>query len=212
MPQWAKPNTQVRLGYQGGLKAAAGTLIGDYSTGAATGAALGTNMLKSAAAGGAFTVAAHDDTSVTTKAREGAISGATTGARVGSVFGPAGTLAGAELGARGGATTAIAQQAYDANKTSIKSADPGRNLPQWARPSSPVRVGYQSALKGSAAGAVGDFHTAGEQGKTVVATVKNATTSNQRLMGTKLTTRRVSIQPVRSTGVDLRSTPTNSQP
>ncbi|HKM53384.1 MAG TPA: hypothetical protein VJY33_08225, partial [Isosphaeraceae bacterium] len=88
---------------------------------------------------------------------EGAGEGAAEGAAVGSFGGPVGTVGGAISGGVGGAVEGFGQGIYDSNKAYFEARDPGRNLPNSAKPSTDLRVGYQAGLAAAASAAVGDY-------------------------------------------------------
>ena len=89
----------------------------------------------------------------------GAAEGAAEGAAVGSLGGPFGTVGGFVAGAVGGAVEGVGQGVFDANKAYFEARDhpPGKNLPNWAKPSTDLRVGYQQGLKAAAGTAIGDY-------------------------------------------------------
>jgi hypothetical protein len=92
----------------------------------------------------------------------GAASGAAgAGAFAGLTVGPEAILPAAALGAAsgavGGAFTGFGQGVFDTNKGYFEARDPGKHLPQWAKPNTDIRVGYQGAGKAYLGALVGDY-------------------------------------------------------
>jgi len=195
LPNWAKPSTDLRVGYQAFLKAAAGSVVGDYTADQLTPIDVGSsggwealNAINKVDArhskaiqgqkvgepiGPVFFGVAkflkgpgvNENTTIRETlqgAGTGAVEGAAEGAVGGAVvLGPPGAAAGAaggfESGLVGGAVEGFGQGVFDTNKAYFEARDPGKNLPNWAKPSTDLRVGYQGFLKAAAGTVVGDY-------------------------------------------------------
>ena len=181
LPDWAKPSSDFRVFYQGFLKDAAGTLVGDETTDY-----IGTGMseyqpqdpqpqdpqpqdpfkvFKDMGISGAFEGALADIQYDPSLLRP--LQGVPKGASEGAVIGFAGGgLLGAQAGAVVGAEAAFGQGLYNANanEAGLAASDRGRNLPSWAQPAyqaglaaAALYAGYQTGLYPVAAAFVGDY-------------------------------------------------------